>query len=108
MRDSLCACRGDECVSSRSAGCVCIRSKPQAAGNQGTCRVGMRIQAEVSEGQRSCVDARGICKRTCESRVSCACICAFTSDLQSLPDEEEEGTWLSVLVFCVSSVCSCC
>jgi len=33
---------------------------------------------------------------------------AFTSDPQSPPAQEEEGTWLSLLVFDANPVCRCC
>ena len=35
-------------------------------------------------------------------------LCATTSDLLSLPAEEEEGTWPSVFMLYVSPVCRCC
>lgn len=34
--------------------------------------------------------------------------CAFTIDLQFSPAQEEQGTWLSVLVFYASPVRRCC
>lgn len=35
-------------------------------------------------------------------------VCACTSELQSLPAEEEEGSWLSILGFYASPICRCC
>ena len=46
------------------------------------------------------------CARACASLESRVCAC--TSDLLSLPAQEEEGTWLPVLVLNVGPVCRYC
>ena len=66
--------------------------------------------AGVLGGQRGCAGTQGIHECACV----CACepeecyVCACTSDLLSLPAQEEKETWLSVLVFYVSPVRRCC
>lgn len=64
------------------------------AGTAGKKQVrGPRIWAGVSGRQRGHATTQGICKCVCGSREQC--ICALTSELQSLPAGEEEGSWLS-------------
>lgn len=46
------------------------------------------------------------CPCTCEPGEFC--VCTWSGDLLPLLAQEEEGTWLSVLVFYVSPVCKCC
>lgn len=69
---------------------------------------GAQDLGRVLNQQKSHASTWEICKcaSACEPRVSCVCAC--TSDLLPLSAEEEEGAWLSGVVFYVSAVCRCC
>ena len=60
---------------------------------------GAGMQAGVPSGQMGLASTRGNHKCACVCEPGECHTCAYTSDLLPLPAQQEEETWLSVLVF---------
>lgn len=65
---------------------------------------GPGIWAVVLDGQRGRDGTQQICECVCAYESRKCCVCAFISELQSLPAEGEEGDLVSVIMFYVSPV----
>jgi len=106
-RRNKCECQWNEHISA----CVCLLASTEldqpVSGRLVEQVRRLRTWAGVLDGQRVCVstwESTGV--HSCEP-IKCG-VLAFTSDLLSLPAEEETGTWWAVQVFYANPECWCC